>query len=175
MFPVIIKLLKMDYQKKFSRRILKERGFTLIELLVAMGIVAVLTGLAVFNFNQSRVRARDIQRKNDLSQLQKALELYRNDNKGNFPAQDNFQTTLLSNGYTKVTFKDPRESEWQAYKYKPAEDLKTYYLMTCLENTTDQTKTTDTAICGQFKNPAVCTCGKTEISTTGVMYTLSQP
>ena len=55
-------------------------GFTLIELLVAIGIVAVLTGMAAFNFNQSRVRARDIQRKSDLSQLQKAMELYRNDN-----------------------------------------------------------------------------------------------
>lgn len=161
----------MVYLKKQTR----DSGFTLIELLVAMGIVAVLTGLAVFNFNQSRVRARDIQRKNDLSQLQRALELYRNDNKGNYPAQDNFQTTLLSSGYTKVTFKDPRESEWQAYKYKPAGDLKTYYLMTCLENTTDKTKTTDTSICGLFKDPAACTCGKTEIATTGVMYTLSQP
>ena len=52
---------------------MKQKGFTLIELLVTMGIIAVLTGMAVFNFNQSRERARDVQRKSDLGQLVKAL------------------------------------------------------------------------------------------------------
>ncbi len=150
-------------------------GFTLIELLVAMGIVAVLTGMAAFNFNQSRVRARDIQRKSDLSQLQKAMELYRNDNDGNYPVTEGFQATLLAGGYSKVEFNDPRDGEWSDYYYFPSVDLKTYYLMSCLENTTDKTKTTDTTICGLFKNPASCQCGATPADNTGVMYTLSQP
>lgn len=150
-------------------------GFTLIELLVAMGIVAVLTGMAAFNFNQSRIRARDIQRKNDMSQLQKAMELYKNDNNGNYPAAADFQTTLKTGGYTKVEFNDPRESEWSDYYYAPTIDLKSYYLMACLENITDQTKTTDSTICGNFKNPPSCQCGATEADTSGVMYTLSQP
>lgn len=151
------------------------RGFTLIELLVAMGIVAVLTGMAAFNFNQSRVRARDIQRKNDLSHLQKAMELYKNDNDGNYPAADSFQTTLLTAGYTKVQFNDPKNGEWTTYDYHPSSDFKTYYLMSCLENVSDSTKTTDTAICGLFKSSAECTCGATIADNTGVMYTLSQP
>ncbi len=153
----------------------RHSGFTLIELLVAMGIVAVLTGMAAFNFNQSRVRARDIQRKNDLSQLQKAMELYKNDNNSNYPDADGFQTTLLSAGYTKVQFNDPKNGEWTAYEYRPSSDFKTYYLMTCLENVSDSTKTTDTAICGLFKSSADCTCGATIADNTGVMYTLSQP
>ncbi len=168
---VIIKLLKRDYRKQMN----KNRGFTLIELLVAMGIVAVLTGMAAFNFNQSRVRARDIQRKSDLSQLQKAMELYKNDNNGNYPPADDFQTTLMTAGYTKVEFNDPKLSEWASYSYSPSSDFKTYYLMTCLENQNDTTKTTDTSICGLFKNPATCLCGATSADTNGVMYTLSQP
>ncbi len=153
----------------------KNKGFTLIELLVAMGIVAVLTGMAAFNFSQSRIRARDVQRKSDLSQLQKALELYRNDNNGNYPESAGFQQTLLTAGYSKVEFNDPRDGEWSDYYYIPGDDRKTYYLMACLENTTDQTKQTDTTICGKFKNPASCSCGATPADSSGVMYTLSQP
>ncbi len=151
------------------------KGFTLIELLVAMGIVAVLTGMAAFNFNQSRLRARDVQRKSDLSHIQKAMELYKNDNNGNYPLSEDFQATLMEAGYTRVEFNDPRESEWSDYYYVPEADFKTYYLMACLENTTDQTKTTDTAICGKFKNPPSCQCGATAADSSGVMYTLSQP
>lgn len=156
----------------------RQAGFTLIELLVAMGIVAVLTGMAAFNFNQSRVRARDIQRKSDLSQLQKAMELYRNDNNGNYPPAEDFQTTLQTGGYTKTEFNDPRDGEWSDYYYSPLEGLKEYYLMACLENVTDSTKTPDSAsdtICGKFRNPPSCRCGANPADTSGVMYTLSQP
>jgi prepilin-type N-terminal cleavage/methylation domain-containing protein len=161
----------------------KKNGFTLIELLVAMGIIAVLTGMAVFNFNQARVRARDIQRKNDLSQIQKSLEVYKNDNNGIYPAEANFQNTLRTGGYTKTEFNDPRDGEWSDYYYVPSADFTTYYLMACLENNADSTKTSSATsgdICASFTafNPAVasaCKCGANSTDTTGVMYTLSQP
>lgn len=150
------------------------KGFTLIELLVAIGIMAVLTGMAVFNFNQSRIRARDIQRKNDLKQLQTALELYKNDT-NSYPAAAGFQTTLQSPvAYTKVTFADPRASEWVDYRYLPAADFKTYYLQTCLENTADTTKSTNAAVCDLFDNQNHCNCGSTT-SKTGAMYIITQP
>lgn len=171
LIPATTKLQKLVYRKQMNNR----KGFTLIELLVAMGIVAVLTGMAAFNFSQSRMRARDIQRKSDLSQLQKAMELYRNDNNGNYPESANFQQTLLTAGYSKVEFNDPRDGEWSDYYYSPSDDRKGYYLMTCLETVTDQTKTTDTTICGKFKNPATCSCGASAVDSSGVMYTLSQP
>ena len=158
-------------------------GFTLIELLVAMGIIAVLTGMAVFNFNQARVRARDIQRKSDLSQLQKSLEVYKNDNNGNYPAQAGFQSTLMAGGYSKTDFNDPKGTEWSDYYYVPSADFKTYYLMACLENNADSTKTSATlygAVCSLFTafNPdvaAACNCGANSADSSGVMYTLSQP
>ena len=129
---------------------MKTKGFTLIELLVTMGIIAVLTGMAVFNFNQARVRARDVQRKNDASQLAKALEVYKNDNgsyippKSSDPDNSYFQTVLLEGGYTKTTFNDPRGTDWDTYSYLSNDDGKTYYLRVCLENKADSTRTTDT-------------------------------
>ncbi len=154
----------------------KNGGFTLIELLVAMGIMAVLTGMAAFNFNQSRLRARDVQRKNDLSQLQKSLELYRHDN-NEYPVADGYQTSLMSpTAYIKTVFTDVRASEWVDYQYLPAADNKTYYLMTCLENAADSAKTTNETQCALFSDQAnPCRCGHTVDTRTGVMYIISQP
>jgi len=151
-------------------------GFTLIELLVAIGIMAVLTGMAVFNFNQSRVRARDIQRKNDIKQLQNALELYRNDNNV-YPEANGFQTTLTSPvEYIKSNFRDPRVTEWIDYQYLPTVDKKTYYLQSCLENPADTTRATDETKCSLFTIDVgnQCVCGS-PTSKTGVMYIVSQP
>ena len=150
---------------------MKNRGFTLIELLVTMGIIAVLTGMAVFNFNQSRIRARDVQRKNDLSQMQKAMEIYKND-KGSYPAAENFQTLLIDGQYTKTTFNDPKGSEWHTYQYVLSADKKTYNMMACLENAADSTKAV-TAQCSFFSEIGSCACGGA--SKTGVMYVLSNP
>ena len=54
----------------------KRRGFTLIELLVVMAIMGILTIITVSQFGTARKKARDVQRKGDLSSLQKALFIY---------------------------------------------------------------------------------------------------
>ncbi|HBC45064.1 MAG: PilE-like protein [Candidatus Collierbacteria bacterium GW2011_GWB1_45_35] len=144
------------------------KGFTLIELLVAMGIMAVLTGMALFNFNQSRVRARDVQRKNDLKQLQTALEVYKNDN--NFYPSDPaaYQTDLITGSYIKNTFNDPKGSaEWVDYQYLPSVDLKYYYLTSCLENLADSSKASE-ALCAEAG--VMCVCG-----VNGSLFIVSQP
>lgn len=153
----------------------KNTGFTLIELLVAMGIMAVLTGMAAFNFNQSRLRARDVQRKNDLTQLQKALELYKNDF-NEYPATD-YQGNLKSPvPYIRVNFVDPRGAEWTDYQYYSAAPNKTYYLMACLENAADATKATDETSCALFSTlNDPCLCGNSPSTRTGVMYIITNP
>lgn len=139
------------------------QGFSLIELLVVIGIIAVLAGLTTFNFNSARMRARDVQRKNDLRTVQKALETYRNDNSQKFPVPsptilpgyptpsptpvpdgktwDNLMTSLIAGGYAQKNLKDPKENtaagSWQNYVYNSTDMLLSYELWACLENASD--------------------------------------
>ena len=51
-------------------------GFTLIELLVVIAIIAVLAAIVLVALNQSRVRASDSRRLQDLHQVALALDVY---------------------------------------------------------------------------------------------------
>ena len=62
-----------DYQ------IYKNKGFTLIELLVAISIIATLTAILLPNFMGARERAKDSQKKQDMTAVKNALRLYYND------------------------------------------------------------------------------------------------
>ena len=62
----------------FKRR-KTQKGFTLIELLVVMAILGFLAVISFGAFRNSQIKARDAQRKHDLSQISKALEMYNND------------------------------------------------------------------------------------------------
>lgn len=68
---------------------MKQRGFTLIELLVVISILGVLAGLIVNNLNDSRARARDARKKQNLNQMKTALRLYYNDYQA-YPASSGF-------------------------------------------------------------------------------------
>ena len=59
----------------------EERGFTLIELLIIIIILGFLTALISGNYITSLQKGRDAKRKNDLAQIQRALETYYEDNK----------------------------------------------------------------------------------------------
>lgn len=143
------------------------KGFTLIELVVVMGIIAILTGLVTFNFQQARGRARDIQRKNDLKAMQKALELYKGDQDPQaYPAGGGVIHSTLSatlgatDNYLKNLPVDPRESasdgSWVDYTYTRISATE-YTMTACLENVSD-------SACG-----ATCSTGK------GCVYTETQP
>ena len=58
----------------------KSQGFTLIELLVVLAIIALISSVVFTAVNDVRVKARDAKRKADVAQMQKALELYYDDN-----------------------------------------------------------------------------------------------
>ncbi len=68
-------------QKEKILKILKkpQYGFTLIELMIAITIISILSGVVIAANTGIQQRARDSQRKNDLTQIQTALELYRQD------------------------------------------------------------------------------------------------
>ncbi len=65
----------------------KNKAFTLIELLVVIVIIGILATVGLGNYMSSQIKARDVRRKSDLAQIQKALEMYYND-KGRYPLVD---------------------------------------------------------------------------------------
>jgi general secretion pathway protein G len=134
---------------------MKVKGFTLIELLVVISIIGILTTLVMVNLNAARERARDTQRKSDLSNIQTALRLYYND-VGSFPASSSdgkikgcgtpagsanctwgAEWTVGGTTYMKLLPQDPLGAEG-GYKYTGAVDTESYTLEACLENKSDQ-------------------------------------
>ncbi|MEK7182974.1 MAG: type II secretion system protein [Patescibacteria group bacterium] len=65
-----------------------KRGFTRSEVLGVIAILAAIGGLALFNFQSARVKARDEQRKANARAIVNALEQYHKD-VGNFPLSSN--------------------------------------------------------------------------------------
>ncbi|MBU1070815.1 type II secretion system GspH family protein [Patescibacteria group bacterium] len=142
---------------------MKNKGFTLIELLVVISIIGVLAGMAAFNFQQARERARDVQRKSDLKQLQNALESYKNDQPSvHYPDTGNL-ASLIPNHIKRIPM-DPKQQKlngsWVDYSYvRTVGETLEYDLVACLENAGDLSK--------DATNNVICT--------SGVSYTLTEP
>jgi general secretion pathway protein G len=129
----------------------KNFGFTLVELLVVIAIIGGLSALLVPNFMGARERARDAQRKSDLKQIQKALEMYRQDQTpisypaaapGNRFGSCNSSFTNPLNSTTIYMNKipcDPLSST--PYYYSVDNNNLTYELCACIENKADSDAT----------------------------------
>lgn len=109
-------------------------GLTLIELLVVVAMIGILAAvlLAVMNPLEQIKKTRDLQRKNDLSQIQKSLQLYFED-KGRFPAYLNL---IESTTYMGKIPKDPIDSRGN-YCYQSESTGKSYRLYAKLERCSD--------------------------------------
>lgn len=142
------------------QNLLRRSGFTLIEMLVVITIIGVLSSIGLATFTSAQKKARDARRKNDLTTVAKALEVYFND-QGLYPADDNssyqiqgcfdgedptekncpwgsaFQhaNTTPSTVYLIALPADP--STGQTYYYDAAADRKSFQLYARLENTLD--------------------------------------
>jgi len=113
-----------------------KKGFTLIELLLVLAIIGVLTSLLLANLIGARARARDAQRKSDLSQIQSALELYRAD-ASIYPPLPNCGSQLTANGtvYMQKIPCDPLTKN--GYIFAVTGGGTGYTLTACLENGND--------------------------------------
>jgi len=130
----------------------KNSGFTLMELLIVMAILGLLATIGLGSFRSSQMKGRDAQRKSDLGQIQKALEMYYNDYSG-------YPETLPDGGgswqdakgtlYMKEVPKDPKDFD---YCYETEANQTWYRIYAKLENNQDS---------GIAKTgcSAGCTCG----------------
>jgi general secretion pathway protein G len=126
----------------------KTNGFTLIELLVVIAIIGSLSALLLPNYMGARERARDSQRKSDLKQIQKALEMYKQDQTtAQYPTDDSFLSSVGScwssgvgctgNIYMRKVPGDPNRSPSKYFYTRDGSDSLKYTLCACLENKAD--------------------------------------
>ena len=119
-----------------------KKAFTMIELLVVMAIMGILTIITVSQFTTAKIKARDAQRKADLSSVSKALLMYYADY-SKFPDGLDLVSGV---GFTDVTgyiyMKElPKENTNKTecpYKYLVSADRSQYAVLGCLENKEDK-------------------------------------
>jgi type II secretory pathway pseudopilin PulG len=68
-------------------RMFNQEGISLVEMLVISGLITIMISgfIALINPLQKISQSNDVKRKSDIAQLQRALEIYNNDN-GQYPA-----------------------------------------------------------------------------------------
>lgn len=118
-----------------------KKGFTLIELLVTVAIIGILASAVMVNMAGIRQRARDVQRKKDVLQIQAGLEWYRTDI-GAYHPSESYPACgqALINGTTTYITKmpcDPLPGAAWGTSYFYASTGNAYSLYTCLENAND--------------------------------------
>jgi len=119
----------------------KYRAFTLIELLVVATILAMLAVIVIVNLEKARVKARDAQRKADLTKIAGALDTYKIDSKSYIIATTfaglsgtgNF-APVISGGYIASIPTDPISDSTHFYQYKG--EVGRYKLKALSENIT---------------------------------------
>jgi general secretion pathway protein G len=74
----------MCMPRPYSKTTHHQDGFTLIELLITIVIIGVLSVIGINSFISSQLKSRDAQRKSDLANISRAVEMYYND-KGEYP------------------------------------------------------------------------------------------
>ena len=85
------------------KRLRKSRGFTLMELMIVISIIMILMSLAIPNYQQSILHARESVLRNDLYVMRSAIDQYTLDKQ---KAPQSLQD-LVDAGYLKQLPKDP--------------------------------------------------------------------
>ena len=135
-------------------------GFTLLELLVVITILGILASVGFGQYRTSQLKAQDVQRKGDLGNVARALEMYYNDY-SSYPLSTSGGLINVNGGldwgtefstsdvvYMKMLPKDPLQGKDANYLYCYQTDSGgTYYqLYAKLQNENDT----------EYKGPYIC-------------------
>ena len=114
-------------------------GFTLIEMIVVLALVAIVIATLLYTLNplEQLRKSSDAKRKNDIAQVQRALELYYQDN-GSYPTSST-DFKIVNNSvavpwgnawqpYIAALPKDPLTSRTYVYYSPTTANGQTYYL-----------------------------------------------
>ena len=91
----------MKNKKGLGRAIsLKCDGFSLMEILVVLAIIAILTTISIFGYQNAGKKTRDAMRLNDIQQIEKAIKLFQAE-KGHVPCETNafYSIDYFDQGY----------------------------------------------------------------------------
>jgi type II secretion system protein G len=120
-----------------SLKLLKEqKGFTLLELLIVIVIIGILALLIIPNITSAPKKARDTQRKTDLTTIRKGLEEYFVNNNA-YPATLAALEDVNTGPIMKDVPDDPKNSGVLVYTFTNGTPTNGYTLKACLENAGD--------------------------------------
>ncbi|HRY62548.1 MAG TPA: type II secretion system protein [Candidatus Paceibacterota bacterium] len=136
----------------------RKKGFTLIELLVVIAIIGMLAATVLVSLGTARAKGRDAKRIADLKNIELAIQLFSDSNKGAVPAT----ISALTPTYLAKEPKDPNTDA--SYAYTPcnpvagnASKFMKYQLGADLENLAPVHEgDSDTGATGG--NPALVSC-----------------
>jgi len=148
-------------------------GFTLIELLTVIAVIGLMVvGIVTLVDPLSQIKkSQDARRKSDLSQIQKSLEVYHQDN-GKYPPVDtstaNYRIKRLDSTtadwgtqfqpYMSILPQDPSSSK--NYVYNTSSDRQTYYIYASLDRDVDDPQVCNSgAACSSLPSGASCGAG----------------
>lgn len=122
-----------------------KNGFTLVELLVVMAIMSILAIISFGQFQGAQAKARDVERKSNVSTISKSLGFYLSDY-NDLPDQGYFNSVLFGGGQFDDTIKGgkfvylpkvPTERTSDMPKYCFIKKDKSFVVLAGLENMKD--------------------------------------
>lgn len=159
------------------------KGFTLVELLLVVGIIGTLTVAILMNFNPlEQVRkGRDAQRKADLAALQRALEVYNNDNNAYPTSTADYKINISGWNwgsswvpYMQKTPKDPISAK--TYRYVSVSSGQGYRIYASLERSGKDPQACNSSGTACPNAPSGVTCGSlSDICNYGIASSNTDP
>lgn len=77
---------------------INKSGFTIIELIVVIVVIGILAAITLMSYTGVQRRARDDHRVTDVSNIEKAMELYYSDN-GSYPVPTGSTGSIINSGW----------------------------------------------------------------------------